>query len=565
MDWLRAEHLRFRYAGEERDALKDVSFSLKRGEMAVLCGETGCGKSTLLRLIKRELSPRGDRGGTLLFRGRPMEEMPERESAASVGFVAQRPDQQIVTDRVWHELAFGLENLGTDPGEMRRRVAETAAFFGLESLFDRRTDELSGGQKQMLNLAAVTVMRPDLLLLDEPAAHLDPIAAADLMHAIRRLNRETGMTVLMSEHRLEDALPGSDRLLVMKDGRMLAEGNPREICGEIPKDSGFDSFLPASARLYRSVSPAGSCPLSVAEGRKWLEERVSPGEDSPEKKKDYAGEEKDYAREKKENRGKSGGNGDSALSFREVSFRFERKGQDVLRSVNLEVRKGEIFCLMGGNGSGKTTLLRAAAGLIRPDSGEIRLMGEKLKEKGRSIYDRGVAMLPQDPQTLFLRATVRQELRDAGISDGKQPGLYDFSSLMDRHPYDLSGGEQRLLALTRVMASRPVVLLLDEPTGGLDAVWRGKLKGTLREMRDAGVTILLVTHDPEFAAETADRCALLFRGSVVSPEEPRRFFGGNSYYTTAVSRMTRGLLPDCVTVEEAAESLRRAEGGSGEK
>ncbi len=545
MDWLKADHLRFRYAGEEGDALADVSFSLRRGEMAVLCGEMGCGKSTLLRLIKRELAPRGERGGTLLFRGRSVEEMTDRESALSIGYVAQRPDQQIVTDRVWHELAFGLENLGTEAGEMRRRVAETAAFFGLESLFDRRTDELSGGQKQMLNLAAVTAMRPEMLILDEPAAHLDPIAAAELMNAIRRLNRETGMTVLLSEHHLEDALPGADRLLMMKEGRILAEGEPREVCGRIAPDSGYAAFLPAAARLYRSA-PVGDCPLSVSEGRKWLAGRLPL---SPERERaGESGERK--ARE---------ADAESALSLREVCFRFERKGRDVLRSVNLEVRRGEIFCLMGGNGSGKTTLLRCGAGLIRPDSGEIRFFGEKLREKGRDLYHRGVAMLPQDPQTLFLRPTVREELRDAGLSgqEGRED-FFDFSTMLNRHPFDLSGGEQRLLALARVLAARPALLLLDEPTGGLDALWRKRLTRVLLKLRDQGITMLLVTHDPEFAAETADRCALLFRGSVIAPEEPRAFFGGNSYYTTAVSRMTRGLLPGCVTAAEAAEELRRA-------
>ncbi len=542
MDWLKAEHLSFRYAGEKQNALTDISFSVDRGEMAVLCGETGCGKSTLLRLIKRELMPRGEKSGAVLFRGLNMENLPGRESAAAVGFVAQQPDQQIVTDRVWHELAFGLENLGTSPGEMRRRVAETAAFFGLEELFDCRTDELSGGQKQILNLAAVTAMRPELLLLDEPAAHLDPIAAAELIHAVRRLNRETGMTVLMSEHRLEDALPGADRLLVMKDGRMLMEGKPGDICREIPADSPLNSFLPAAARIFRSVSAAGECPLSVAEGRKWLEEYVNPGEEeSPADEKAAIG----------------AGEKENALSFREVSFRFDRQAQDVLRSLSMDVRRGEIFCLMGGNGSGKTTVLRAAAGLIRPDSGEIRFFGEKLKKKGRRLYEHGVAMLPQDPQTLFLRDSVREELRDAG--EGNRNGamdFFDFSSLLERHPYDLSGGEQRMLALTRVISAQPRLLLLDEPTGGLDALWRKKLTGVLRRLRDQGMTILMVTHDPEFASETADRCALLFRGSVISPEQPGAFFSGNSYYTTAASRMTRGILPGCITAEDAADRIR---------
>ncbi len=553
MDWLKVDHLGFRYAGEKTNALEDVSFSLRKGDLAVLCGPTGCGKSTLLRLLKRELAPRGDRSGTVLFRGRPQEGLPEREAAAAIGFVAQQPDQQIVTDRVWHELAFGLENLGTPPEEMRRRVAETAAFFGIEDLFDRRTDELSGGQKQLLNLAAVTAMRPELLILDEPAAHLDPIAAVNLMDAVRRLNRETGMTVLMAEHRLEDALPGADLLLIMENGSLREAGDPRVICGELRPESGLWASMPAAVRLYRSVSAGGICPLSVGEGRKWLEERTGPGTDeAPVPEKRSAGGDAQGAQ--------------SALTLREVSFRFERRGPDVLRSASLEVRRGEIFCLMGGNGSGKTTVLRAAAGLIRPDSGEIRLFGKKLRGERDVLGYHGATMLPQDPQTLFLRASVREELRDAGLGDrtGRED-FFDFSALMDRHPYDLSGGEQRMLALTRVLSARPALLLLDEPTGGLDAAWRKRLTGVLRSLKEAGMTVLLVTHDPEFAAETADRCALLFRGSILAPEDPRAFFAGNSYYTTAVSRMTRGLLPGCVTAEEAAERLRAREGAEGRR
>ena len=544
MSWLTVEQLSFRYPEEDGAALKEVSFTLEKGDLALLCGATGCGKSTLLRLLKRELAPRGERKGSILLGGRSLDSLSDREAAETVGFVAQRPEEQIVTDRVWHELAFGLENLGCPPETMRRRVAETAAFFGLESWFDFRTDDLSGGQKQLLNLAAVTVMQPELLILDEPTARLDPIAATTFLAAVERLNRETGMTVLMAEHRMEEALPAASRLLILREGRIAAQGDPRRLAAELDPAAEEAAFLPAPVRLWRAVNAGGACPLSVGEGRAWLEKRMEIRKAGP-----AAGAAP--AEQKPSGQGRAA-EAAAALSFREVCFRFTRKGTDILRSASLTVRAGEIFCLLGGNGSGKTTALRAAAGLIEPYSGEIRLFGRRVKELSREERGHhGAALLPQDVQALFLRGTVREELKDAGFSRPEE-APFGLGRFADRHPYDLSGGEQQLLALTRVLAARPRLLLLDEPTNGLDARWRRRIAGVLKKLQAEGMTILAVTHDPEFAAETADRCALFFRGSVLSPEEPHAFFASGSYYTTAVSRMTRGLLPDCLTVAEAA-------------
>ena len=504
MEMLKVDSLSFTYAGEKEPALREVSFNLEAGEFALITGETGCGKSTLLRLLKRELAPRGRREGRILIGGRDAEELTARESGKKIGYVAQRPEEQTVTDRVWHELAFGLENLGIPEAEMRRRVAETAQFFGLEDCFDASPEELSGGKRQLLNLAAATVMMPELLLLDEPTAKLDPIAAKQFLAALERLNRETGMTILMAEHRLEDSLSRAGKLIVMAQGRAVNQGKPR----------------------------------NTGEGRRWIQDHYA--------EKSLSGSEGQPAGEREEGREAA----PPALRIRDASFRFERGGRDILRDVCLEIRTGEIFALLGGNGSGKTTLTRMAAGLIRPYSGEIELFGKKLREwRNGDLRREGVAMLPQDPQTLFLRASVREELKDVGMLREELP--FDLHALLDRHPYDLSGGEQQLLALTMVLAGRPRLLLLDEPTGGLDAGWRGKIREMLRELKKKGMSMLLVTHDAEFAAETADRCGLLFRGAVEAAGEPHAFFRGASYYAAPAAR----LVPGCVTVAEAAERL----------
>ena len=581
MEKLRIENLEFTYAGAERPVLRGVNLRLRAGEFALLTGETGSGKSTLLRLIKRELAPRGLRRGRVLLDGRDTDALSDREAAERIGFVFQRAEQQIVTDRVWHELAFGLENLGVPEREMRRRVAETAQFFGMEELMDARPDRLSGGQKQTLNLAAVMVMEPEVLILDEPTARLDPIAARSFLAMVERLNREMGITVLMAEHRTEDILDRADRLILMERGTIRAEGRPEDVCGTETDSPVLDGALPAAARIWRKTGRTGTCPLNAGEGRTWLAERlgrlsageIRRGETGPAGGgTDTAGagkrraEEAGTGREKTEAADAGTGRraGGEALSFREVWFRFTREGKDILRSADFTVREGEIFALLGGNGSGKTTLLRTAAGLIRPYSGEIRLFGKKIGDwRHGTLRHEGVAMLPQDPQTLFLRNSVAEELKDSGLRPEELP--FDLSGLTDRHPYDLSGGEQQLLGLAKALAGKPRLLLLDEPTGGLDAAWRSRIRELIRDLRTGGVTILMVTHDAEFAAETADRCGLLFRGRVEAADEPHAFFAGAGFYGTPVSRMTRGLLAGCLTAEEAAEALRACGTGASTK
>lgn len=537
MEILAVKNLSFSYPEKETKALDGVSFSLSEGDLAVICGATGSGKSTLLRMLKRELTPLGTIEGEILYRGSNLNDIPAGRSAQSVGFVMQRAEQQIVTDKVWHELAFGLENIGCPRSEMNRRIAETAQFFGMEEWFEKDTAELSGGQKQLLNLAAVTAMRPDILILDEPTSRLDPVAAAGFFENVKRLNRETGMTVLIAEHRLEEVISVCSKMLVLNNGRLVRCGTPQEVCAGIKTHDAVYEAMPASVRLYNAVPKGETCPLDVAQGRKWLESNFESDKITPE----YAVKTND----------------EEALSLKKICFRYERSGKDVLKNTDLSVKKGEVLCLLGGNGSGKTTALCAAAGLIRPYSGEIRVFGRKIKEyKGSELYKNCVAMLPQDVQTLFLHNGVREELESVGIKKDDIPfGLKDLAS---RHPYDISGGEQQLVGLTKVLASKPRLLLLDEPTNGVDAQKKRQIIDVIKKLKEDGVTIVMVTHDTELAAYTADRCALFFRGSVAAIDEPHAFFSGSGFYTTAADRMTRGIFDGCITVEEAAQRCGEA-------
>ncbi len=536
MEILKIENLTFTYPLCTAPAVEGVTFGIGDGGFAVLCGATGSGKSTLLRLLKREIAPLGEISGRVLYKGTPIGELCAKTAAQSIGFVAQNPEQQIITDKVWHELAFGLENMGVPQNIIARRVAEMANYFGIEEWYEKSVSELSGGQKQLLNLASVMVMNPDVLVLDEPTSQLDPIAAADFITTLKKLNTDFSLTVVIVEHRLEELIPICDRLIVLENGKLIANGEPRAVVENL-KENPILAAMPSSVRLYHSLSENGACPLTVKEGRAYIEKHYTN------KIKALPTAEYKHSESK-------------ALEFKEVYFRYEREDDDVLCGVDFIVFENEIFCILGGNGSGKTTSLNTAAGLLKAYSGNIKVFGKKLKEyKNGSLYRECLSLLPQDVGTVFLKNTVREELLDISANRLELP--FDITHLYEKHPYDLSGGEQQLVALAKVLATKPRLLLLDEPTKGLDANKKADIIGILKKIKQSGVTVVIVTHDVEFAAECADRCALFFRGQIVSLGTPTEFFSENRFYTTAASRMSRGYFENTVTVDGIAELCRK--------
>ncbi|MBE5816274.1 MAG: ATP-binding cassette domain-containing protein [Clostridiales bacterium] len=538
MEIFRTENLSFTYPGNNHPTVNNLSFSVNKGELVTVCGATGSAKSTLLRLMKNELSPRGERKGKILFKGKDVRELDVKASAGGIGFVMQRPQQQIVTDKVWHELAFGLENLGVPADIIRRRVSEMSAYFGIDSWFDKDVNELSGGQKQLLNLAAVMVMQPEVLILDEPTAQLDPIAASDFINTVVKLNRELALTVIIAEHRLEDIIPQSHKALVLHEGECLFYGSPRNMAQGLKGATGAEAVLcgmPSAVRLFMGLNMEGECPLDVREGRIFIESHFS---------------DKVKSLEKNEKERKASDN--VALEMKGVYFRYSREERDVLSDLSFKVYEGEVFCLLGSNGSGKTTALSVAAGLNRAYSGSVSVFGKKIsKYKGDELYTECLTMLPQDVQCVFLKETVGEELLDAGISHTELP--FDISHILDRHPYDLSGGEAQLLGIAKALSRKPRILLLDEPTKGLDAISKGKISSLIRELSQKNITVVIVTHDIELVAECADRCALFFRGAVTAEGTPREFFSNNSFYTTSVNRMTRSYYQNIVTLNELFE------------
>lgn len=545
MEILRIEDLRFKYPLSEAYALCGVSLSVRQGEFVVICGESGCGKTTLLRLIKKELSPVGELSGEVYYHG--------VQNAADIGFVMQDPDEQIVTDKVWHELAFGLENLGADSETIRRRVAETASYFGISEWFDKRTDELSGGQKQILNLASVTVMRPKILILDEPTAQLDPIAASSFISTLQKLNSETGITVIIVEHRLEEVFPIADKAVIMENGRIAVCAPPRDAAKMLREADPTHRMLlgmPSAVRIYDGINASGVCPLTVREGKEMLETIYRGGDDKPIHTTDVKG--------------------DAAIELRGVWFRYERDLPDVLKDVSLTVHEGELFFLLGGNGGGKSTLLNVISAIRKPYRGKVFINGKPAKDYGGALYRECLAAVPQDARDAFVKSTVREDLMYMLYSSGKRNDekealinsvaeMTHTFHLLCKNPLDLSGGEVQKCALAKALMSKPKILLLDEPTKGLDAFSKAELKALLFNLKQNGVTVLTVTHDTEFAAEVADRCALLFNGEVVSTDIPPVFFGENSFYTTAASRMSRALWKHAVTCDAVIKACKSSD------
>lgn len=550
MALIEIDDLSFRYPEEEKETLQKITLSIHEGSLTVLCGGSGSGKTTLLRHLKKELQPIGTRTGRVLYDGQWLEEQPDARMAEEIGMVFQQPDQQIVMDTVWHEMAFALENRGYEPTVIRKRTAEMAQFFGLESLLHVSVDRLSGGQKQLINLASILVLQPRVLLLDEPTSQLDPLAAKEFLQLLKTLNEEFSMTIIISEHRLEEVLPLADQVILLEKGRVCYNGTAEEVGQEmfVQDDQVNIDYLPSVTKLYLNVSeglPTG-LPFTVKEGKQWFTSLpLAPIEKRSEELKMPV---------------------EPLLSCKEVSFLYSKEQSLVLKQLSLTVYKGEFLAILGGNGAGKSTLLQMMAGLLEPQRGKVTFNGKKVQKINENERFRQIGYLAQNPLLYFAHDTVEEELSFAAKRANtlneevrRIVDLLDLASLLHKHPYDLSGGQQQKAALAIVLLSRPSLLLLDEPTKGLDVHSKEHLAHILQSLREEGVTIAMVTHDIEFAAKQATRCALLFDGSITSEGTPREFFCQHYFYTTAIHRIVRERLPETFLYEEVVEICNQRE------
>ncbi len=544
MESIKVENVSFTYPKGHKKALDGINLSIAKGEFVTICGKSGCGKTTLLRLLKPAISPVGEKEGRIYLCGRDLSSCDERELSSKIGFVMQNPDNQIVCDKVWHELAFSLESLGFSTEEIRARVSEMASFFGIENWFYKNVTELSGGQKQLLNLASVMAAGPEIIILDEPTSQLDPIASNEFLTTLERINRELGTTVIITEHRLEEVFPMADRVVVLDGGKIVADGKSRVVAKEL-KDTDHDMYkaLPVPVRVWGAAENTLACPMTVREGRAWLETYAQNHElfDIPPSS--------DLCED-----------GETVIEVKDAYFKYEKAAPDVVQGLNLKVKRGQIYAILGGNGAGKTTALSLISGLNYPQRGKVYIEGKETKNIP-NLYNGTLGVLPQNPQTLFAEKTVYEDLLEMLShtqlsSKEKRQIILEMASLcaiddaLESHPYDLSGGEMQRAALCKVLILAPKILILDEPTKGMDAHFKITFASILRSLKKKGITVVMVSHDVEFCSENADRCALFFDGSITSEACPLEFFAGKSFYTTSANRMSRGILKNAILADD---------------
>lgn len=523
MHKLEIKDFSFTYPMQNNPVFEHVNLSVNQGDFVLVCGRSGLGKTTLLRCIKKEVRPKGKTEGEILLDNQLVETISSFDSASKIGYVFQSPENQIVSDSVFHELAFGLENLGVNTEKIRRRVAETSDFFGITEWSDQKVSNLSGGQKQLLNLASVVIMNPELILLDEPLSQLDPISVKVFLNMLKRLNTELGMTVVISEHALDDVLAISDYVFSF-------DIDCRKLTREEFVDTVISKNLYNKDSLHAGAVIAGNLgmniyPFTVRESKKILLENGYSFTGITDEKKTMD---------------------DNLIKLKDVWFRYSKNYGYVLKDINISVTRNAVHAVVGGNGSGKSTLLKILAGLVKPSRG-----------KAISIGDKRIALLMQDPKSLLVCDTVYAELHEFQKQFGYSEQsvnyyckMFALDSLLSRHPYDISGGEMQKLAVVKVLLTDPDVILMDEPTKGMDIQYKKELSNILKELKSCGKTIVFASHDLDFVAANADVCSFVFNGEIVCTEQCREFLSGNDFYTTVTNKIFREIMPEYILPED---------------
>ncbi len=538
MEILKIEDFSFKFPNAPDYTLKNINLTLNSGEFVLLMGLSGSGKTTLLRQCKKSLAAFGEKSGNIYFDDININELDLRDDASGIGFVQQDPENQVVTDKVWHELAFGLESLGMDQKTMRLKIGEIAGFFGMESWFNSKVTDLSGGQLQMVNLASILAMQPKLLLLDEPTAMLDPIASIEFFQGLNRVCRELGITVLLSEHRLTEPYPLAERVLYLDDGSIKFDGNPRDFALKMKSNPDeIVESLPSPVQIYVKSKWEGKVPLTVGEALR--------------SKPNILSDDLVFSNELDDLSSKN------ILELKDIYFRYEKDSRDILKDLNLSIKEGEIYSVLGGNGAGKSTMLKLIAGVETPSRGKIIENGD-VRKRGKVLGD--LALVPQHPKALFVYKNVVDELKEMtndNVKIEEITNLFELNDILNMHPFDLSGGEMQRLAIAKVLLKRPSLLLLDEPTKGMDGNFKNKFKNILRDYVSYGNSVLMVSHDTEFCAEVSDRCSLFFNGESISDGMTREFFSGNHFYTTAANKIFRSDNKNIITTKDAVSIINK--------
>jgi energy-coupling factor transport system ATP-binding protein len=537
------EGVTYRYPLRDRPALHEFSLEVEDGEMLLVVGESGAGKSTFLRAING-LIPHfygGHFEGQVLVHGLDTREVEPRDLSSHVGFVFQDPEAQFVVDIVENELVFALENAGVAPDIMRLRVEEVLDQLGIAHLRQRRISSLSGGEKQRVAIASVLTLQPAILVLDEPTSQLDPGAAEEVLGILERLNSDLGLTILLAEHRLERVVQHVDRVLWLPAGDEAPQVGPtRLVIPMLP-------LAPPVVELGRKLGWQPP-PLTVKEGRPFARALTV----------------RDGATER-------AGDGASVpalplcIELDRLSYAYN--GKPALKHVSLSVRQGEFLALMGRNGSGKSTLVKHIIGLLRPDGGTVRVAGEDIAGKDVQEIARDVGYVPQNPNALLFAETVYEELlttlRNHKLTLDNAPIAPDvllarlgLTSEMSSYPRDLSAGQRERVALAAVLITRPPIILLDEPTRGLDYLQKRTLMEQMKQWQDEGATIIVVSHDVELVAGYAERVILMAEGEIAVDGPTGQVLGGAIAFAPQMTRLFgRG---DLLTVADVLEAVKAA-------
>lgn len=551
MPIFKVENLTYYYPGTEEPALRGINLEIMDGEFILIAGGSGSGKSTLARVLAGLIPDfyGGRIGGKVFFAGKEIKTMDRRKLAREVGMVFQDPEKQIVQTSVEAEIAFGLENLGLPGKEMARRVAEMCSFLNLSPFKDAFTANLSGGQKQKLALASVLAMQPRVLVLDEPTSQLDPVSAEEILNLIKRLNEEMGFTVILVEQRMERCFHLADRVLLIEEGEIVCAGDAREVARQaVQRDW---PFVPPVARFF-AIFNTPWIPVTVKEGREFLRAHLNP-KNIKAKPAVPCPQKFSTVKDREKN---------NAISLKNVWFTYP-DGREALKDINLDIKEGDFTAVLGENGAGKSTLLKLVAGLLKPGRGKIYVRGKDTGKNGYKEIRKFMAYLSQNPNDYLFQETVEDELRFTLNNFGLQEEnlLEDvFRKLRleryrRRNPRDLSSGERQRVALASVLVTGPELIILDEPTRGIDVRLKAELGKFLQEEAAAGKTVMVVTHDVEFASEFADNIVIMFAGRIVSAGEKHAVLGKSIFYAPQIGKMCRGICEGVLTFAEALDIL----------
>ncbi len=535
------DEVTFYYAGTERPILDRLTLRINEGEFILVVGPSGAGKSTFLRCLNG-LIPHfygGKFGGSVRVGGRDPLQAEPRGMSDLVGFVLQTPEAQAVTDTVESELAFAMENHNLPQRLMRKRIEEVLDQVAIAPLRHRRLETLSGGERQRVAIASALTLQPRILVLDEPTSQLDPQAAEEVLTLLQKLNTDLGLTVILSEHRLERVVQYADRILYFPgDGQKPVLGRPDAVLSELP-------FAPPLVSLARQLNWT-PLPLTVKAGRPFA--RHLPLEPLADQAISLRATSQSAPSK-------------AILVLRDLWYSYQ--GKEALKGVSISFEAGQLTAIMGRNGSGKTTLLKNIIGLLRPQNGVVELHGQDTRHWEVQTIARTVGYVPQNPDTLLFADTVREEIEftrryHPSSSRADTDALLEQLGLMHlqaHYPRDLSGGERQRAALAAILIGNPQVLLLDEPTRGLDYQQKKRLAQFLRDMVGAGKAVIMVTHDVELAARCADRVVLMGDGQIVLDGPMREIMRQSMVFSSQISK----LFPESgyLTEDEVLEAYRR--------